>query len=79
MEAVIGLDCSTSAVKALAFDRQGSVLATGRARLPFAPDAEGRFEQDPEDWWRACRAALAELAAGLDGIEIAGLAIANQR
>src|ERR1700691_3679194 len=79
MESVIGLDCSTSAVKAIAFDRTGAVLATGRARVPCAPDAAGRFEQDPEDWWRATCTALAELARGMVGIRVVALAVANQR
>ena len=79
MESVIGLDCSTSAVKAIAFDRTGAVLATGRASVPFAPDAAGRFEQDPEDWWRAACTALTELARGMVGVRVVALAIANQR
>ncbi len=78
-ESVIGLDCSTTTVKALAFDRGGAVLAAGRAAIPFGPDAEGRFEQNPEAWWQASCAALAELAGKLPRMRPAALAVANQR
>jgi xylulokinase len=78
-ESVIGLDCSTTTVKALAFDRDGNVLAEGRAAVPFGPDADGRFEQNPEEWWHACCGALAELASKLPGARIAAMAVANQR
>lgn len=79
MDGVIGLDCSTSAVKAVAFDTRGGVLAEGRAALPFQALGDGRFEQDPADWWRAACVALRRLVAAAQGVRFVGLAIANQR
>jgi len=78
-DCVIGLDCSTTTVKALAFDREGNVLAAGRAAVPFGPDAEGRFEQNPEEWWHACCSALRALAGKLPCVRPAAVAVANQR
>lgn len=79
MDAVIGLDCSTGAVKVVAFDARGTVLAEGRASLPFETLGNNRFEQDPCDWWRASCAALRALVAAADQARFVGLAIANQR
>ncbi|MBW4035179.1 MAG: carbohydrate kinase [Proteobacteria bacterium] len=79
MDAVIGLDCSTSAVKAVAFDARGVVLAEGRAALAFRALGDNRFEQDPKDWWRAACTALRALVAAAHGVRFIGIAIANQR
>ena len=76
---VIGLDSSTQSTKAIAWDPDGSVVAEGRADIPLANPALDRFEQDPEDWWTACVAALAECTAQIDPARVEGLAISNQR
>lgn len=78
-EAVIGLDCSTSAAKAVAFSRTGCVLGEARAAIPFAALGDSRFEQDPEDWWRAACLALRSLTARCPELRFHALAIANQR
>ena len=76
---VIGIDSSTTATKAIAWDRTGAPLAEGRAAIPLAQPRPRYFEQDPEDWWRATYLALRELAAKIDPARIAGVAISNQR
>ena len=78
-DAVIGLDCSTSAAKAVAFDRTGRALGEGRASIPFAALGDDRFEQKPEDWWRAACLALRSLTASDPQLRLHALAIANQR
>ncbi|WP_328718755.1 xylulokinase [Streptomyces sp. NBC_00247] len=79
--AVIGVDSSTQSTKAAVIDvPTGRVLAVGRA--PHAVTGrDGARESDPEQWWQALRAAVAEAldAAGLDPAAIAGIAVAGQQ
>ena len=76
---VIGIDSSTTATKAIAWDRTGSPVAEGRAAIPLAQPRPRYFEQEPEDWWRSTFLALRELAAKVEPARIAGVAISNQR
>jgi len=76
---VIGVDSSTSATKAIAFDARGRAVAEGRAAIPLANPEPGYFEQAPQDWWRSTAAALRELCGKIDKRRLAGLAISNQR
>jgi sugar (pentulose or hexulose) kinase len=76
---VIGIDSSTTATKAIAWDRTGAPAAEGRAAIPLAQPRRCYFEQDPEDWWRSTSAALCELTAKVEPARIGGVAISNQR
>lgn len=76
---VIGIDSSTSATKAIAFDAAGRSVAEGRAPIELANPAPGWFEQDPEDWWRSTVSALQTVTRAVDPARIAGVAISNQR
>lgn len=71
----LGIDVGTSALKAVVVDARGAALA--RASAPYATlsPQPGWSEQRPEDWWGACRAALAELRARVDlaAVEAVGL------
>ncbi len=74
MSVCVGLDVGTTGVKAVAVASEGAVVA--RAERPYALSTPqpGWSEQEPEDWWRAAEAALAEVSAGLDvvGIGLSG-------
>jgi xylulokinase len=61
-DALVGLDVGTSGVKALAISPQGEVLGRTEHGYPLSTPRPGWAEQDPEDWWRAAQAALAEIA-----------------
>jgi xylulokinase len=64
-ELYVGVDASTTACKAVAFDAGGRVVAQGRAAVDLEnPEPDG-WEQDAEQWWRATTAALAAMAAEL--------------
>ena len=76
---VIGIDSSTTATKAIAWDRTGATVAEGRAAIPLAQPRPRHFEQDPEDWWRSTSLALRELTTKVEPTRIAGVAISNQR
>ena len=62
MTALFGIDVGTSAVKGLAIEPDGTVLATEEAEYPLSTPRPGWSEQNPEDWWRATEAVLARLA-----------------
>ncbi|MBS0364369.1 MAG: hypothetical protein JSR67_00935 [Proteobacteria bacterium] len=80
----LGLDLGTSALKAVVADADGRVLATASAPFDTLSDVPGQAEQNPADWLRAARVALAELDALLDGKEprwrrrVAAIGLAGQ-
>ncbi|MGN6470715.1 MAG: xylulokinase [Rhizobiaceae bacterium] len=76
---VIGIDSSTSATKAIAWDREGRIAASGRADIPMSNPEPGHFEQEPADWWNSTVQALRQVTGTIDPARIAALAISNQR
>ena len=65
---LVGLDVGTSAVKGVAIDEEGRVLATASAEYPLSRPQPGWSEQEPEDWWRAAEEVLGRLPAGPVGL-----------
>ncbi|HYG73111.1 MAG TPA: FGGY family carbohydrate kinase, partial [Actinomycetota bacterium] len=61
VEALVGLDVGTSALKALAVSPGGDVVS--RVEVPYAPSMphRGWSEQDPDEWWGAAGEALRRL------------------
>jgi sugar (pentulose or hexulose) kinase len=76
---VIGIDSSTSATKAIAWDPEGRVVAEGRAPIALSNPHPGWFEQDPGEWWGSTAAALQQVTAKIDAARIAAIGISNQR
>jgi len=74
MSVAVGLDVGTSGVKALAVSGAGEVLARAEAGYGLSTPRPGWAEQDPADWWRATREALAALDAG----DVAGIGLSGQ-
>jgi xylulokinase len=60
---LVGLDVGTSAVKGLAIDGDGVVVARAETGYPLSTPRAGWAEQSPEDWWNATQSVLADLAA----------------
>jgi len=76
---VLGIDCSTTASKAVAWDRAGRAVAEGRAPLEILSPQPGWGEQRADAWWEATvaavRAVLAQAAPG----RVAALCVTHQR
>jgi xylulokinase len=65
---LIGLDVGTSGVKAVAISHDGRVLASAEEGYALSTPRPGWAEQDPEDWWNAAQACLAQLPDGPVGL-----------
>lgn len=76
---VIGIDSSTTATKAIAWDRTGTPLAEGRSSLSLQNPRPDWLEQHPADWWTSTCDALRQLWDKVDAARVAAVAIANQR
>jgi len=76
---VIGLDCSTTACKAIAWDRRGRAQAAGRAPLPMQRPRPSWHEQPAESWWGAAVLALRSVTDQVDPRRLAAICIAPQR
>ncbi len=76
---VIGIDSSTTACKAIAFDRRGRTLAEGRASIAISNPKMGWFEQDVALWTGSATTALKQVTAKISKDRIAAIAISNQR
>ena len=72
MRPLVGLDVGTSGVKAVAVSESGEVLARSARGYPLSTPRPGWAEQDPEDWWTAAQAALADLGGEPAAIGLSG-------
>jgi xylulokinase len=76
---VIGIDSSTTATKAIAWDAKGRAVAEGRAAVPLSNPKPGWFEQDVADWTGAAAKALKQLTKKVSSARIAAVSVSNQR
>jgi sugar (pentulose or hexulose) kinase len=76
---VIGIDSSTTACKAIAWDMHGNPLATGRAPLPMHKPRPSWHEQPAESWWTAMVQALRDVTTQIDPARLAAVCITTQR
>lgn len=73
--ALLGIDLGTSQVKALLCAPDGTVLGQGAAGYDISAPRDGWAESDPEQWWRAVRAAVRSARAGA---EVSAVALTGQ-
>jgi xylulokinase len=76
---VIGVDSSTTAVKAIAWDRHGHALAQNRATYELISPFANGYEQRADDWWDGLCAVLRSVSAQVGADRIAALCITHQR
>ncbi|AHL75822.1 xylulose kinase [Stutzerimonas stutzeri] len=78
----LGIDCGTQGTKALLLDAaSGRVLGQGSASHALISGANGRREQDTEQWISAFTAATAAALAeaGVDGRTVLGIGVSGQQ
>jgi xylulokinase len=77
---VLGVDCSTTACKAIAWDAQGETRSEGRAPIALDNSEADGWEQDARQWWDATERALGECVGALaPRSEIRALCVTHQR
>jgi xylulokinase len=80
MNYFLGIDVSTTGVKALLIDTAGEVIGTANTEQPLSTPQPLWSEQDPADWWNGAltsiRAVLAD--TGVDGGQIVALGLTGQ-
>jgi len=78
-EIVVGIDSSTTATKAIAWDIKGKQVAAGSSPIRLFSPQSNYYEQNPDDWWDSLQKSLRELTHKVDKDRITALAISNQR
>ena len=76
---VLGLDCSTSACKAVVWDCRGNAVAKGYSPLSMCTPQPGWHEQPAEDWWTAAVQAIRQAVSRVEVGRLVALCIAHQR
>jgi xylulokinase len=76
---VIGIDCSTTATKAVVWDERGREVAEGRATFDLSSPQPDWGEQNAEDWWESTKTALRRVAQVVDTRRIGAIGITHQR
>jgi xylulokinase len=78
-EIVVGIDSSTTATKAIAWNISGKNIAEGVSPIPLFSPQLNYYEQDPDDWWSSLTESLQKLTHEVDTERICAISIANQR
>ena len=76
---VIGVDCSTTAAKAVVWNSVGTAMSEARSTFELSHPRPNYAEQNPEDWWTATRDAIRRAVQTVDRERIAALSITHQR
>lgn len=76
---VIGIDSSTTACKAIAWNRQGRAVSEGRAGYALLQPEPSWHEQNAEDWWAGACKALRDCIDQVDARQIEAICVTHQR
>jgi xylulokinase len=77
----LGIDVGTGGTRAVLVDRSGRVVESAASEhAAIRSEQIGWAEQEPEDWWRAAREAIAAVAAAaqLAGAEVEAVGLTGQ-
>lgn len=78
---LLGIDIGTGGTRAILIDEQGRVVGSATCEhQPFASPKTGWAEQDPHDWWKACKQAIREVMknTGVKAEDIACVGLTGQ-
>jgi len=64
---LLGIDLGTSSLKVLLVKENGQISGRGSAEYPIQTPQPGQAEQDPDEWWQACQAAVRQALSSVDG------------
>ncbi|MCW8848359.1 MAG: FGGY-family carbohydrate kinase [Melioribacteraceae bacterium] len=76
---VVGIDCSTTAVKSIAFDNKGKIKASFTEPISLNSPKPNYYEQNPAEWWEAVQKTLIKITSAIDKNSISAVSISNQR
>lgn len=78
---ILALDQGTSSSRAIIFDARGAVAASAQKEFTQIFPEPGRVEHNPQEIWSSQASVIAEAMAsiGINGRNIAGIGITNQR
>ena len=78
---ILALDQGTSSSRAIVFDHGGRICASAQKEFPQHFPKPGWVEHDPKDIWSSEASVVAEAitSMGINGLDIAGIVITNQR
>lgn len=75
----LGIDVGTGGSRAVVIDQAGNLVASASAsHLDIASPEIGWAEQHPNDWWRACKATIAQVLTSVKAEEITAVSFSGQ-
>lgn len=80
MSHFLGIDSSTTGVKALLIDEAGNVTGTATSELPLSTPKPLWSEQDPADWWQGTVTSIRRVLSqtGLSGHDVTAVGLTGQ-
>ncbi len=80
MSYLMGIDISTTGVKALIIAPDGRVIASANTEQPLSTPRPLWSEQDPADWWRSTLTSVRQVLkqSGVSGDQIAAIGLTGQ-
>jgi xylulokinase len=80
MPHLLGIDVSTTGVKALLIDSKGGVKKAVTTELPLSTPKPLWSEQDPADWWQGTVSSIRQVLrdTGLEGDDVAAVGLTGQ-
>lgn len=77
-EVIIGVDGGTTAVKAVAFDLDGEIVASHHEGVPVEYGSHGEAEQDMNAIWEAVATCLRSVSESVSEMKIVGIGLTGQ-
>lgn len=79
MSCFLGIDAGTSGIKAIVLDDKGIIHGMGYQECDLITPKPGWVEEDPLDWWNACKSAVTQaVALSGRGWDIMGIGFSGQ-